>query len=82
MLSFFSRINEILPEIVHTKDGSFVAREILASSSAKDRKQIVKVFRPHIMKMCEDAEAQTVILTMFDVIECVLPSAPLPKSGN
>jgi hypothetical protein len=67
-------IQEILPEIVHTRDGAFVARDMLAQAGAKDRKQIVKVFRPHVMKMAEDAEAQTVLMTMFDVIECVAPS--------
>lgn len=73
-------IQEILPEIVHTRDGAFVARDMLAQASAKDRKQIVKVFRPHVMKMAEDAEAQTVLMTMFDVIECVPSGIPSQES--
>jgi len=58
-----------MPEIVHTRDGAFIVRDFLATSGAKDRKQIVKVFKPHVMKMAEDGDAQTVLFTMFDVIE-------------
>lgn len=58
-----------MPEIVHTRDGAFIVRDFLATSGAKDRKQIVKVFKPHVMKMAEDADAQTVLFTMFDVID-------------
>jgi pumilio family protein 6 len=57
--------------MVHTRDGSFVVRDFLATSGAKDRKQIVKVFKPHVMNMAEDGDAQTVLMTMFDVIEYV-----------
>lgn len=46
-------------------------REFLARGTAKDRKQIVKVIKPHIEKMCTDEEAQLVLFTALDVIECV-----------
>lgn len=58
-----------MPEVVHTRDGSFVVRDYLATTGPKDRKTIVRVFRPHVQKMAEDPDAQTVLLTMFDVIE-------------
>lgn len=68
-----------MPEIVHTRDGAFIVRDFLATSGAKDRKQIVKVFKPHVMKMAEDGDAQTVLFTMFDVIESVpFPPPPSP----
>jgi len=37
----------------------------------QDRKQILKVLKPHIERMCQDHEAQLVLFTAFDVIECV-----------
>ncbi len=60
---------EVLAELVHTKDGSRVVREFLARGTAKDRKQILKVLKPHILKMCTNEEAQLVLFTAIDVIE-------------
>jgi hypothetical protein len=37
----------------------------------KDRKQIVKVLKPHVERMCINDEAQLVLFSALDVIECV-----------
>jgi pumilio family protein 6 len=71
--------------MVHTKDGSRVVREFLAQGTAKvtsftllhvvalniaqDRKQILKVLKPHMLRMCTDDEAQLVLFTALDVTE-------------
>ncbi|KAJ7702543.1 armadillo-type protein [Mycena metata] len=60
---------DILTELVHTKDGSRVIREFLARGSAKDRKQILKVLKPHVECMCIDNNAQLVLFTALDVID-------------
>jgi pumilio family protein 6 len=60
---------ESLADIVHTKDGSAVARELLARGVAKDRKNILRVLKPHLEKLCQDAEAQMVLFTAFDVVD-------------
>ena len=77
---------EVLAEMVHTRDGSRVVREFLAQGTAKvsrrlcfvfppakrffqDRKQILKVLKPHIERMCTDDEAQLVLFTALDVLE-------------
>ncbi|CDZ96435.1 Puf family RNA-binding protein [Phaffia rhodozyma] len=65
----FESFHELMPEIVHTRDGAFVVRDFLATTGPKDRKTIVRVFRPHVQKMAEDPDAQTVLFTMFDVID-------------
>ncbi|GAW03849.1 puf family rna-binding protein [Lentinula edodes] len=65
----FENCAELLPEMVHTKDGSRVVREFLARGSAKDRKTILKTLKPHIERMCLDDEAQMVLFTAFDVID-------------
>jgi len=41
------------------------------NSVSKDRKHILKVLKPHIDRMCLDDEAQMVLFTALDVIECV-----------
>lgn len=67
-----NRCQDILAEMVHTKDGSRVVREFIARGTAKDRKHIVKSIKPHVERMCKDDEAQLVLFTALDVIECVL----------
>jgi len=37
----------------------------------QDRKQVLKVLKPHIERMCIDDEAQLVLFTALDVIESV-----------
>ncbi|KAJ3893459.1 armadillo-type protein [Lentinula edodes] len=65
----FENCAELLPEMVHTKDGSRVVREFLARGNAKDRKTILKTLKPHIERMCLDDEAQMVLFTALDVID-------------
>ncbi|KAI0056139.1 ARM repeat-containing protein [Artomyces pyxidatus] len=60
---------DLLAEMVHTKDGSRVVREFLAQGTAKDRKQIIKVLKPYIETMAVDDEAQLVLFTAIDVID-------------
>ncbi|KAJ9125350.1 hypothetical protein QFC22_000310 [Naganishia vaughanmartiniae] len=60
---------ESLPDIIHTRDGSAVVREFLARGIAKDRKNILRVLKPHLEKICKDGEAQTVLFTAFDVVD-------------
>ncbi|KAJ9109007.1 hypothetical protein QFC21_000333 [Naganishia friedmannii] len=60
---------ESLPDIIHTRDGSAVVREFLARGIAKDRKNILRVLKPHLDKICKDGEAQTVLFTAFDVVD-------------
>jgi pumilio family protein 6 len=57
--------------MVHTKDGSLCVREFLAWGSPKDRKQILKVLKPHLERIWTNEEGQLVLFTALDVIECV-----------
>jgi len=81
----YSSCQDVLAEMVHTKDGSRAVREFIAQGTAKvsllvcifrtlsvlfqDRKHIIKVIKPHIERMCTDDEAQLVLFTALDVIE-------------
>ncbi|KAK4684513.1 pumilio homology domain family member 6, partial [Tremellales sp. Uapishka_1] len=60
---------ESLPEIVHTKDGSAVVRELIARGNAKDRKSILQHLRKHLDAMCRDGDAQMVLFTIFDCVD-------------
>ncbi|OBZ77915.1 Pumilio y domain family member 6 [Grifola frondosa] len=65
----FESCQDVLAEMVHTKDGSRVVREFIVQGTAKDRKHIVKTIKPHVDRMCKDDEAQLVLFTAFDVID-------------
>ncbi|KAH7908713.1 armadillo-type protein [Hygrophoropsis aurantiaca] len=65
----FESCQDVLAEMVHTKDGSRVVRDFLAYGTAKDRKHIIKTIKPHVERMCTDDEAQLVLFTALDVID-------------
>lgn len=65
----FEACQDVLAEMVHTKDGSRVVREFIARGSAKDRKHILKAIKPHVVRMCKDDEAQLVLFTALDVLD-------------
>ncbi|EGO22720.1 hypothetical protein SERLADRAFT_356787 [Serpula lacrymans var. lacrymans S7.9] len=65
----FESCQDALAEMVHTKDGSRVVRELIAQGTAKDRKHIVKTIKPHVERMCIDDEAQLVLFTALDIID-------------
>ncbi|KAJ8502883.1 hypothetical protein ONZ45_g11351 [Pleurotus djamor] len=65
----FECCQDVLAEMVHTKDGSRVVREFLAFGTAKDRKTVMKALKPHIERICLDEEAQFVVFTALDVID-------------
>lgn len=67
-------LGESIAEIVHTRDGSQVVRDLIAFGTAKDRKVLVKVLKPHVVAMSKDDFAQTVLMTLFDCVECVIRS--------
>lgn len=62
-------VKELLPEIVHTKDGSEVACIIIALSAAKDRKAIMKSFREHIVKAMTDEFGWMTVVALFMCVD-------------
>ncbi|KAG8789320.1 pumilio domain member 6 [Serendipita sp. 405] len=60
---------ESVAEMVHTRYGSQSARYFLAYGTAKDRKQITKLLKPHLERICLDSEAQLVLFTLLDVTD-------------
>ncbi|RXW23549.1 hypothetical protein EST38_g2310 [Candolleomyces aberdarensis] len=64
----FEICQNVLAEIAHTRDGSRVVREFLAYCTAKDRKQILKVLKPHIERMGDDG-AQNMLFTALDATD-------------
>ncbi|KAL7422168.1 Pumilio y domain member 6 [Cryptotrichosporon argae] len=69
MHELLAAAQESLPEIVHTKDGSAVVRELIVRGSAKDRKSILQPLRKHVEAMCKDGDAQLVLFTAFDCVD-------------
>jgi pumilio family protein 6 len=62
-------VKEQIAEIVHTKDGAQAAMLMLAHSTPKDRKVMVRAFKPYIIKICCEEYGHWVLLRLFDVID-------------
>jgi len=68
----FESCQDVLAEMVHTKEASRSVREFLAHGTAKDRKQILKAIKPYVETMAKDEDAQLVLFTALDATEHVL----------
>ncbi|ORX64151.1 ARM repeat-containing protein [Basidiobolus meristosporus CBS 931.73] len=62
-------IKEQVAEILHTKDGAQVAMLCLLYATPKDRKVIVKSFKPFVQKICQEEYGHMVLLRLFDVVD-------------
>lgn len=62
-------IKDLLPEIVHTKDGSEVASIVIALSAAKERKAVMKSFRDHIVKAMTDEFGWMTVVALFMCVD-------------
>ncbi|KAI9596593.1 armadillo-type protein [Syncephalis fuscata] len=56
-------VKEQIAEIVHTKDGAQAAMLILAHSSPKDRKVVVRAFKPYVIKICQEEYGHWLIVS-------------------
>ena len=60
---------DLLKNMAFTKSGARLVCLLLASGTAKDRKQILKTYKDTFQLMCGDTNAHMVILTAYDVID-------------
>ncbi|KAI5466766.1 armadillo-type protein [Mariannaea sp. PMI_226] len=60
---------DLLKNMAFTRSGAKVSCLLLAYSSAKDRKQILKIYKDTFLLMSGDPNAHLVILTAYDVID-------------
>lgn len=66
---WISSISEFLPEIVHTLDGARAVTRCIAMATAKDRKAIVKSFKPFLEKICKDDRGFQTAIAIFSLID-------------
>ncbi|GAA5813367.1 hypothetical protein MFLAVUS_006845 [Mucor flavus] len=62
-------LKESLQEIVHTREGSWVAMICLSIAKPKDRKNIIKAFKPFLQKIASDEYGYLVLLRLLDVTD-------------
>ncbi|XP_064458359.1 pumilio homolog 3-like [Ornithodoros turicata] len=58
-----------LAEILHTKDGARVAMQCIFYGTAKDRKNIIKGFKTHMVKIAKDENAYLILISIFDRVD-------------
>ena len=66
---------DLLKNLAFTPSGSRVVCRALATSSAKDRKIILRVYRDHIETVACNAHAHQVLLTAYEVIDDTVMTA-------
>lgn len=62
-------LKDSLQEIIHTREGSRVAMICLSIASPKDRKNIIKAFKPFLQKIASDEYGYLVLLRLLDVTD-------------
>jgi pumilio family protein 6 len=62
-------LKESLQEIVHTREGAWVAMICLSIAAPKDRKNIIKAFKPFLPKIAADEHGYLVLLRLLDVTD-------------
>lgn len=66
---FISTVEDKLVEILHTFEGSRVVSRCLALATAKQRKSIIKSFKPFIEKIAREEYGHQVLLVAFAVVD-------------
>lgn len=62
-------LREVVPEILHTKDGSRVAMHCVWFGDHKDRKVIVKHMKTFVKKIAMEEHGHMVLLSLFDCVD-------------
>ncbi|KAJ2742829.1 Pumilio y domain member 6 [Coemansia sp. BCRC 34301] len=62
-------LHSLAVEMVHTRDGAHCAMLCLLHGSPKDRKALVRSFRPFVMKMARDEHAHGVLIGALDCVD-------------
>ncbi|KAG0164793.1 pumilio domain member 6 [Apophysomyces sp. BC1015] len=62
-------LRDNLQDIVHTREGAWVAMLCLSYATPKDRKAIIKAFKPFLVKIAKDEYGYLVLLRLLDVTD-------------
>eukprot|EP01114_Cavostelium_apophysatum_P012349 TRINITY_DN2749_c0_g1_i2.p1 TRINITY_DN2749_c0_g1~~TRINITY_DN2749_c0_g1_i2.p1 ORF type:complete len:610 (-),score=205.16 TRINITY_DN2749_c0_g1_i2:117-1946(-) len=69
ILELIDTLCPLVPELVHTKEGSLVAVKCVSYASPKQRKIIVKAFRTYVLKACKAEYGHRVIIRILDAVD-------------
>ncbi|CAO3643831.1 unnamed protein product [Cunninghamella echinulata] len=65
-MDLLSLLRDSLQDIVHTREGSRVAMICISSATPKDKKAIIKSFKPFLTKIAQDEYGYLVLLRLLD----------------
>ncbi|KAI9311049.1 armadillo-type protein [Dichotomocladium elegans] len=67
--NIMGHLRDSLQEILHTREGSKVAMICLSYATPKDRKAIIKNFKPFLVKIARDEYGYLVLIRLLDVMD-------------
>ncbi|KAJ1510990.1 hypothetical protein HMI54_011107 [Coelomomyces lativittatus] len=70
--NLLTELHPVLVSIVHQKEGSLVAMRAISRGLPKDRKSILKLFKPYIMKMADNEYGFRVLIQALDTVDDVV----------
>lgn len=62
-------LRESIIHVLHTRDGSRVAMQVVWHGTAKDRKCIIKSLKGNVVKICKEEFGHMVMLAIFDCVD-------------
>ena len=66
---FVEMLQEQVIEFLHHKDGMCIANYIIRKASAKNRKIILKAFKPHLLKVWKEEYGHLVLISAFNCVD-------------
>lgn len=65
----YDRIQPLLAEMIHTKDGAKCAMLALWAADAKNRKIIVRSLKPYVAKIADEEYGHSALCALFDCVD-------------
>lgn len=64
-----SEIKDVVPHILHTRDGAFVSAAIITHANAKERKHILRILRHHVPAAVADSHGVIVLCRALQAVD-------------
>ena len=68
-IEMLDTIQELLPEMIHTREGARITMISIRDSDAKNRKLIIRALKPYVTKICLEQYGHVALCAVFDAVD-------------